>query len=112
MNTDSRDPDVGIDLLISRRHAETVRLESSEKAAEEAWEESEKKQRIARREANRDEWVAVHHRRADRYFAWAFAELEAARRVAQMPIDGSAPRGGGIWSRYQPSPNGDGEHES
>jgi hypothetical protein len=45
------------------------------------WAESERKFRVAQREANRDEWVIEYRRRANVHFAMPFACLKEARRI-------------------------------
>jgi hypothetical protein len=100
-----------LEALIERRHTERLATEG-EVREHEAWEESEKKQRIAQRTQNRDAWEDYWRRAADFHYGQARECLSRARRVAQMPVDGSAPHRGGIWTHSQPSPNGDGKHES
>jgi hypothetical protein len=93
------------EILITRRHDERVRDEGEQKA-EEMWTESERTLRVKQRLQNQAEHVQMWRRRADFHCAQAARCLQEARRIETLPVDGSRPRGGGIWVHPPTSPNG------
>jgi hypothetical protein len=98
-----RSGDADVNKLINSRHRQRVE-EEGERPIEESWKESERLYNIALRTQNKADHITALRKKVDFYYDMASRTLAEIRRIEMLPVNGTPPRSGGIWTHL--SPNG------